>query len=203
MSDTFQVAAHRDALAEDEQGVPYLVVVFESGTPGLVGHLRVLHSEEEGVHLLRIVWAQLESEDEDAAVHLTLENGAWWHRALDAVLEHLIGKVATDELAEGPIRFGWVGGEVRFAGLRPFDGGEPGSAVFRWAVHMAREWSAAGGSPVDARRVFDPDSDLTEEQLEAFFEDIALLLAAKAFEVPEGDGDEGAAGDAAPEGGDR
>lgn len=201
MSDTFQVAAHRDALAEEEQGTAYLVVVLESGTPGLVGHLRVVHFEEGGVHLLRIVWAQLESEDEDAAVHLTLDNGAWWHRALDAVLEHVIGKAAETEPDADAIRYGWVGGEVRGA-EDPSGGREAGRALFGWAATTAREWCGTGSS-IDPRRVFAPDTDLTEEQLEAFFEDIALLLAAKAFEVPEGDGDEGAAGDAAPEGGDR
>ena len=198
MSDMFQVAAHRDSLAEDEHGDAYLVVVFESGSPDLIAHLRVLLSEEDGVHLLRIVWAQLESEDEDAAVHLTLDNGAWWHRALDAVLEHVIGKAAAMELAAGGIRYGWVGGEVRGAGL-PSDGGEAGSTLFGWAADTAREWCGTGSS-IDPRRVFAPDTDLTQEQLETFFEEIALLLAAKAFEVP---GDDGAAEDAETEGGDR
>ena len=203
MSDVFKIVTHRDALADDEHGVPYLVVVFELGKPDLVGHLRVLHVEEDGVHHFRIAWAQLESEDEYAAVHRTLEEGSWWNRALHAVLEHMVGEVAAEELDRGPVRFGWVGGEVRAAERRPFGGEGPDSAVFRWAVRKAREWTAATETPVDPRQVFDPESELTEEQLERFFDDIAQMLAAKAFEAEDGKGDEGAPDEGAPEGGDR
>lgn len=198
MPNTFQVAAHLDALAEDEHGVPYLVVVSDSGRPGLVGHLRVLLLEEDGVNLLRIVWAQLTSEDEDAAVHETLDNGAWWHRALDAVLEEVIfNSPAVDHAVDedgGVLQYAWVGGEIQEATLYP-------------AADEAKTGAANGGTgPASmewARQVFEPEADLTAEQLERFFDDIARMLAAKAFEAQDEDGDGGTGDGRAPEGGSR
>lgn len=198
MAKTFQVAAHRDVCAEDERGVPYLVVVYESSNPSIIGHLRVLHFEEDGVNLLRIVWAQLESDDEDAAVHATLDNGAWWNRALEAVLEHVIfDSPAVDHVLEedgGLLQYAWVGGEVQEATLFPDSkGGETEQATI-CSTPASMTW---------AREVFEPDSALTEEQLERFFDDIAQMLAAKAFEEKDEEGEGRAGGAGAPEGGDR
>lgn len=162
MTNAFQVAAHRDACAEDETGVPYLVVVFESGRPGIVGHLRVLRVEEGGVHLLRIAWAQVTSEDEEAALHETLDNGMWWHRALEAVLEHLIFDVpAQDVLNErrGNVLYGWVGGQIQ-------------------EVTVAAPLASSGAEPrSDTPMTQDADlPELEAEALERFFTDLSELL---------------------------
>lgn len=180
MSDPFQVVIHGDVQPKGQEGVAYHIVVSEVDGPAVVGHLRTLHYKEDRVHRLRIVSAYLTSEDEeDAALHLVLSNGAWWNRALNAALDQFISSspAIDPEFAEegATVLYGWAGGEVKKATLSRSS--DDLVAYHSQVRDLIRSMELA-------KYVFAPDFLLTEQQLERFFDDIAQMLAAKAFDRP-------------------
>lgn len=200
MTKAFHVEAQVDELEEGEHGVPYLVTVRPFGSSGLVGTLRVLQFEEDGVNRLRIVWARLTCSDEDAPMHDTL-GGTWWTSALDAVLEEVtFHSPAVDQAVDvddGRMRYGWAGGEVREMTLLPA-GSQEDLPVFRTndgPPSSGNPYTFLRGAAEAARRAAAAEAALTEEALESFFDDVALFLAEKAFdrEPDEGNDDRGAA----------
>ena len=202
MPKSFRVEIHPAPPEDGEEGVPYLVTVRPFGSSRLLGELRVLQLEVDGVSRLRLVWARLTGSDDPKAAHDSLASGRWWERALADVLEAVtFASPAADraiELAEGRLRYGWVGGEIAEARLVPADSevdpptrgaatGEPGTVSFQTG------WMHEVISAM--RQQVAVDAELTDEVIEDFFTDLALYLAEKAFDR-EDDAGEDADGDA-------